>query len=142
MAVGAFSVTIRTAWQVGSRIDDTRVRVVDSPVSSTLLSRRENVGRQAIHPVVVGWVGHVGNPQGVVQALCEEGIMSPCLPAASRSEWFAARAAPFRGQPIHLRGSGSMPGANLAVLGEHGLQRPAVLAGPETALANEDPVQI
>ena len=26
--------------------------------------------------VVVGWVGHVGNPQGVVQALCEQGVMS------------------------------------------------------------------
>ncbi len=29
--------------------------------------------------VVAGWVGHVGNPQGVVQALCEQGVMSlPC----------------------------------------------------------------
>ena len=26
--------------------------------------------------VVVGWVGHVGNPRGVVQALCEQGVMS------------------------------------------------------------------
>jgi hypothetical protein len=26
--------------------------------------------------VVAGWVGHVGNPQGVVQALCEQGVMS------------------------------------------------------------------
>jgi hypothetical protein len=25
--------------------------------------------------VVAGWVGHVGNPQGVVQALCEQGVV-------------------------------------------------------------------
>src|ERR1700694_2094386 len=25
---------------------------------------------------VAGWVGHVGNPQGVVQAVCEHGVMS------------------------------------------------------------------
>src|SRR5258708_7834126 len=37
--------------------------------------------------VVVGWVGHVGNPRGVVQAVCEHGVMSLPFSRASRSGW-------------------------------------------------------
>ncbi len=48
--------------------------------------------------VVAGWVGHVGNPSGVVQALCEQGVMS--LPFA-RLLWIGMMRGPLTG--LHLQ---------------------------------------
>lgn len=69
MLMGMCSERISLSDQVDSRINVTLDRIVASPIISPW-SQVRRARRRSVR------CGHVGNPAGVVQALCEQCVMS------------------------------------------------------------------